>query len=179
MKRPSIGPLTVALTLTFVAVALLSADPVRVDLERRLDPPAVAGQGAVTAQRDAAERALSRGYGKAIEQLKSTGSVRLPVTATHAAAIQQQAVAELRTVRHAALADLAGATGLRAEAATAYINAAEPKLDVTSTDEPGLLLAPGLFAIVSRANLLYAQVADRAIRELTTNPATPAPTPTH
>jgi len=39
-----------------------------------------------------------------------------------------------------------------------------------------VLLAPGLFAIVSRANALFSQVADQATRELTTAPATPSPT---
>jgi hypothetical protein len=41
-----------------------------------------------------------------------------------------------------------------------------------------VLLAPGLFAIASRADGLFAKVADQATPELTIAPATPSPTPT-
>jgi len=81
-------------------------------------------------------------------------------------------------VRRAALADVAHAVGLTGTAAIAYISAIEPKLDeaIADASQPPVLLAPGLFAIVSRANALFSQVADQATRELTTAPATPSPT---
>ena len=161
-----------------VVVAVLAADPVRIALERRIDPQQIAGPVEVGSQRDAAERALGRGYAKALEQLRSTGNVRLPVTASQAAAIQERAIADLNIVRRAALTDLASSTGMGA-AAAAYIGAAQVRLDTAAPpDEAGVLLAPGLFAIVSRANQLYSQVAERATRELTTSPSTPVPTPT-
>jgi hypothetical protein len=106
--------------------------------------------------------------------------VRLPVTTVQAAAIQQRATADLKTVRRAALADLAAASGLRNVDAQAYVSAADPRLDDAGSvaSEAGVLLAPGFFAIVSRADALFGQVADQATRELTTAPATPSPTPT-
>ena len=168
----------VGLVVVIAVVALLAAEPVRVALEQQLNPPVVAKQAAVVIQREAAERALARGYSKAVDQIRSTANVRLPVTAAQAAAIQQRAVSDLAAVRRAALGDLANASGLRGAAATAYVSAAEPKLaDANaSSGDPGALLAPGLFAIVSRADALFAQLADQATRELTTAPATPAPT---
>ena len=115
-----------------------------------------------------------------MDQLKSTGNVRLPVSPAQAAAIQQKAIIDLKTVRRAALADLATASGLLGADATAYVTATEPRLDDATAvaNESGALLAPGFFAIVSRADALFAQVADQATRELTTAPATPSPTPT-
>jgi hypothetical protein len=166
--------------LVLVGLALLAADPVRAAIEQRVNPPAVADLAAVAPQREAAEHALGRGYVKALDQLRSTSSVRLPVSAAQAAAIQQRAVADLKTIRRAALADLAHAAGLSGDAATAYISGTEPKLDDATpyANEPGALLAPGFFAIVSRADALFKAVADQATRDLTTAPATPSPSPT-
>ena len=165
--------------VVLVGLALLAADPVRAAIEERVNPPAVADRAAIDPQQAAAEHALARGYGKAVDQLHSTGSVRLPVSAAQAAAIQQRAVTDLKTIRRAALADLARAAGLSGDAAATYISATEPRLDDATpwANEPGALLAPGLFAIVSRADGLFAQVADRATRELTTASATPSPSP--
>lgn len=168
----------VGLAVAVVALALLAADPVRVALEQRLDPPVVAQQPDVVAQREAAEHALARGYAKAVDQLRSTANVRLPVTAAQATAIQQRAVSDLAAVRRAALTDLANASGLRGTGASAYVSATELKLvdGNAFTGDPGALLAPGFFAIVSRADVLFAQLADQATRELTTAPVTPSPT---
>ena len=178
MRRLPLGPIAIAVIV--LGLLLLAADPVRAAIEARLNPPTVADREVVTPQRTAAEHALARGYGKAVDQLRSTGAVRLPVTAAQAAAIQQKAITDLKTVRRAALADLANASGLAGAEATAYVTATEPKLDDASSlvDEPGALLAPGLYAIVSRADALFVQIADQATRELTTAPATPSPTPT-
>lgn len=172
---------TIAATIAIVVLVLLAADPVRAALEERLNPPVVADLAAVAPQREAAEHALARGYGKAVDQLRSTGNVRLPVTPAQAAAIQQRAVSDLRAVRRAALADLAHAAGLTGADATAYVGAAEVRLDDATpyANEAGALLAPGFFAIVSRADALFVQVADQATRELTSAPSpTPSPSPT-
>ena len=172
---------TVAATVAIVVVVLLALDPVRASLDERLNPPVIADRAAVAPQREAAEHALARGYGKAVDQLRSTGNVRLPVSAAQAAVIQQRAVSDLKTVRRAALADLAHAAGLAGADATAYVGAAEPRLDDATpfANEPGALLAPGFFAIVSRADALFVQVAEQATRELTSAPSpTPAPSPT-
>jgi len=166
--------------VVLVGLALLAADPVRAAIEERVNPPAVADRAAIASQQAAAEHGLARGYGKAVDQLRATGNVRLPVSAAQAAAIQQRAVTDLKTVRRAALADLARAAGLTGDAAATYISATDPRLDDATAwaNEPGVLLAPGFFAIVSRADALFAQVADQATRELTTAPATPSPSPT-
>ena len=176
MKR--IPARAVGLVVVVAALVLLAADPVRVALEQRLNTPVVAPHAAVVAQREAAEHALARGYAKAVDQLRSTANVRLPVTAAQATGIQQRAVSDLAAVRRAALADLANASGLRGADATAYVSATEPKLADGNgfPDDPGALLAPGFFAIVNRADVLFAQLADQATRELTTAPATPTPT---
>jgi len=165
--------------LAAIALVLLAADPVRAALESRLNPPVLGDPATIAAQRQAAEHALARGYAKSVEQLQSTGSVRLPVAPVQAATIMARAVVDLKAVRHAALADLAMASGLRGPDATAYVAATEPRLDDASpfANEPGALLAPGFFAIVSRADTLLAQVADQATRELTTAPAAPSPSP--
>ena len=177
MRR--VPPAALLAALVLIGLVLLAADPVRAALETRLNPPAVADRAALAFQREAAEHALARGYARSVDQLTSTGNVRLPVTPTQAAAIQQKAVTDLKTVRRAALADLATASGLRGADATAYVTTTEPRLDDASAvaNEPGALLAPGLFAIVNRADTLFAQVADKATRELTTAPAAPSPTP--
>jgi hypothetical protein len=178
MRRPSRS--VILAVLAAVALVLLAADPVRAAIEARLNPPAVADPATLAPQRVAAEHALARGYTRAVDQLKSTSGVRLPVSAAQAAAIMAKAIQDLRTVRRAALADLASASGLRDADATGYVNVTEPKLDDATAvaNEAGALLAPGFFAIVSRADALFAQVADSATRELTTAPATPSPTPT-
>ena len=162
-----------------VVLALLAAEPVRTALESRLDPPAIGDPATISSQRMAAEHALARGYAKSLEQLRSTGSVRLPVTAEQAAAIMTRAVSDLKTVRRAALADLATASGLRDADATAYVSATDPRLDDASAvaAESGTLLAPGFFAIVSRADSLLTQVADQATRDLTTAPGAPSASP--
>ena len=174
MRLPSRSLILAALVA--IGLVLLAADPVRAALESRLNPPALGDPATVAAQRQAAEHALARGYAKSLEQLRSTGSVRLPVTPAQAAAIMAKAVVDLKAVRRAALADLANASGLRGSDATAYVTLTEPRLDDASAfaNEPGALLAPGFFAIVSRADTLLSEIADQATRDLTTAPAVPS-----
>ena len=169
----------IVVVIAVLVLALLAAEPLRASLEDRLNPPVVADRDVVASQRGAVEHALARGYAKAVDQLRSTANVRLPVSPVQAAVIQQRAVSDLKTVRRAALADLAHAAGLSGTDATAYVNATEPRLEDATpwVNEPGALLAPGFFAIVSRADALFVQVADQATRELTSAPS-PSPSPT-
>jgi hypothetical protein len=61
--------------------------------------------------------------------------------------------------------------------ADAYVRATDPLLDgQTFANEPGVLLAPDLSAIVNRATQLYAQVGDAAAKQLT-EPRAASPTP--
>ena len=62
--------------------------------------------------------------------------------------------------------------------AEAYVRGTDPLLEgQTFANDPGVLLAPDIDAIVSRASLLYTQVGDAAAKQLTEPKATPAPTP--
>jgi len=70
----------------------------------------------------------------------------------------QKAVADLKTVRRAALADLASASGLKGAEAAAYVTATEPKLDDAS---PLLAGRDGLDAI--RAAVLQVQQGTLAL----------------
>jgi hypothetical protein len=47
----------------------------------------------------------------------------------------------------------------------------------TFANDPAVLLAPDIDAIVTRAAQLYAQVGDAAAKQLTQPKATPTPTP--
>jgi hypothetical protein len=63
--------------------------------------------------------------------------------------------------------------------AEAYVRATDPQLDgQTFANEPGVLLAPELDAILNRATELYAQVGDAAAKQLTQPGASPGPSPT-
>src|SRR5205085_722905 len=68
------------------------------------------------------------------------------------------------------------AIGLVLLAADPVRAALESRLEDASAfaNEPGALLAPGLFAIVSRADTLLSEIADQATRDLTTAPAVPS-----
>jgi hypothetical protein len=87
--------------------------------------------------------------------------------------------ADLRIVRRDALATIAKEIGMSAADVDAYVRATDPLLEGQSfANEPSVLLAPGLDAIVTRASQLYAQVGDAAAKQLTQPRATPAPTST-
>jgi len=140
-----------------------------------LNPRAVADAAALVAQREAAERALARGYAKAVDQLRQVRALRLPISDDEAERITSRALEELRGVRRSALATIAAA--FRLDAAQ-YLAIVDPQLEASSSaDAPGVLLAPELYRIVLRANELSAQIADAATRELT-RARTPSPSPT-
>jgi hypothetical protein len=142
-----------------------------------LNPVAVAGATAIAAQRTATEHDLQRGWVAAVDQLSKLNELVLPVTKTEAQAITQKAIGDLRTVRRDMLAKAAATLGMSSADADAYVRATDPLLDgQTFANEPGVLLAPDLSAIVNRATQLYAQVGDAAAKQLT-EPRTASPTP--
>ena len=130
-------------------------------------------------QRTAAEHAIARGFALQSDQLgKLTTELVLPISKTEASAIAQKAVADLRSVRHSALVTLASATGMGAGDAEVYARAAEVRIEARSfANEPGVLLAPALNAIVVQAASLYAQVGDAAAKQLTQPRTTASPSP--
>ena len=153
---------------------LLHASPGNVSLNRTT----VAGAAALAAQRVAAEHDIARAWTAAVDQLRKLNDLVLPVSKTEADAITEKALADLRTVRRNALAALGSQLGMSAADADVYARATDPVLEGQSfANETGVLLAPDLDAIVTRATQLYAQVGDAAAKQLTQPKATPTPSP--
>jgi hypothetical protein len=143
-----------------------------------LNQVTVGGQSALTAQRVAAEHDLQRAWSAAAEQLAKLNELVLPIGKSEAQAITQKTLDDLRTVRRNALAAVGTSVGMSPADAEAYVRATDPGLEPqTFANEPGVLLAPDLDAIVTRATQLYAQVGDAAAKQLTV-PKTATPTPT-
>jgi hypothetical protein len=145
-----------------------------------LNRAAQASRVALTPQRTATEQGIARGFVAAVEQLrKLTTDLVLPVSKAEAQTISDKAVVDLRTVRRNALEAIAETIGMGPAETDTYLRTTEARLDTSSfTSDAGVLLAPDLSALVSRANALYAQVGDSAAKLLTQPRATPSPTPT-
>jgi hypothetical protein len=142
-----------------------------------LTPQEIAGRGVVDAQVIAATHAVQRGYVRASRQLDQVRRLTLAIPETQASAIERKARDELGGVRREALATIAGLIGLRGVQVEPYVLGIERELERGDfASEPGVLLAPQLFNIVRRSDELLAQVADRAVREMTGGP-TPSPRP--
>jgi hypothetical protein len=142
-----------------------------------LNRTTVAAVAAVGVQRVAVEHDLQRGFVAASTQLAKLNDLVLPVTKAEAQVISEKALADLRTVRRNALVATASALGMSAADAEAYARVTDPQLEgQTFANDPGVLLAPGLGAIVNRATELYAQVGDAAAK-LLTEPRAPSPSP--
>jgi len=143
-----------------------------------LNRTTVGTTSALAVQRVAAEHDIARGWTTAVDQLRKLNDLVLPVSKTEAQAITEKALADLRTVRRNALAALASQVGMSAADADAYVRATDPGLEgQTFANEPGVLLAPDIDSIVTRASQLYTQVGDAAAKQLTEPKATLAPTP--
>ena len=144
-----------------------------------LNPISIPSVSGLAPQRVAAEHDIARAWSAAVDQLRKLNDLVLPVSKTEAQTITDKAVADLRTVRRNALAALAGAIGMSSADADAYVRATDPLLDAQSfPNEPGVLLAPDLDAIVARTTQLYAQVGDAAAKQLTQSKPTPSPATT-
>jgi len=153
---------------------LLHTTPAGLSLNR----PTVAGPAALAAERVAAEHDLARAWSAAVDQLRKLNDLVLPVSKEAAQSISEKAMADLRAVRRNALASLANQMGMSSADAEAYVRGTDPLLEAQSfANEPGVLLAPDIEAIVTRASQFYAQVGDAAAKQLT-SPRTASPTPT-
>jgi len=147
-----------------------------------LNRPAIAGRDALVPQRAATEQGIARGFAAAVDQLAKLNELVLPVSKAEAQAITDKAVTDLRTVRRSALGSVAMALQMTTVDADAYVRTTDAQLDRSSfAAGAGVLLAPDLDAIVTRATQLYAQVGDAAAKQLTQSKpspsATPAPSP--
>lgn len=142
-----------------------------------LNPPSIAGAEQLAVQRTAAERAIARGFSAQVDQLtKINTELVLPVSKADAAAITQKALADLRSLRRSALAALGAVVGLRPGDAEAYAASADARLEGQSfTNEPGVLLAPDINAVVVQATAFFSQTGDAAAKQLTQPRATPTP----
>jgi hypothetical protein len=151
---------------------LLHATPSTLSLNRTT----VAGAAALAVQRVAAEHDIARAWTAAVDQLGKLNDLVLPVSKDEARTITDKAVEDLRTVRRNALAALGKQLGMPAADADAYVRATDPVLEGQRfANEPGILLAPDIDAIVTRAAQLYVQVGDAAAKQLTQPKATPTP----
>ena len=155
--------------------ALRGITPPLLSLNRAAQP----SRSGLAPQRAATEQGIARGFVAAVDQLrKLTTELVLPVSKAEAQTISDKAVVDLRTVRRNALVKVSETLGMGPAEADTYVRTTETKLDATTfTTDAGVLLAPDLSAIVTRANTLYAQVGDAAAK-LLTQPRTPTATPT-
>lgn len=143
-----------------------------------LNPQTIAAPDGLAVQHVAAEHDLARAYAAAVDQLAKLNELVLPVTKAEAQAVTQKAVNDLRGVRRSALTALASTLGSSAVDADTYASAAEIRLEGQRfANEAGVLLAPEVNALVTRAAQLYVQVGDAAAKELTRARGTPAPAP--
>jgi hypothetical protein len=153
---------------------LLHASPGNVSLNRT----SVGTASVLAAQRVAAEHDIARAFSAAVDQLRKLNDLVLPVSKTEAQTITEKAVADLRTVRRDALTRLANQLGMSSAEVDAYVRATDPLLEGQGfANESGVLLAPEIDSIVTRAAHFYTQVGDAAAKQLTEPKATPAPTP--
>ena len=142
-----------------------------------LNRTSVGSAAALAAQRVAAEHDLARGWSAAVDQLRKLNDLVLPITKAEAVQITDKAMADLRSVRQNALAAVGTKLGMSATEAEAYVRATDPLIEgQTFANDAGVLLAPELDGIITRATQLYAQVGDAAAKQLTQAKATPTPT---
>jgi hypothetical protein len=121
----------------------------------------------VDEQRVTVENDLARGFKTGVDTLEKSKELVLKITDAQAAALRAKGVEDLKNVRRAALVTLGTAVGMGQAEAAAYAAAAETRLDTPSDKIPATLLAPDLYAIVARADQLYAQASDAAIQQIT------------
>lgn len=144
-----------------------------------LNRPAIASPSAILPQRTAAEHSLARGFAAAADQLAKLNQLVLPISQAEAEAISQKALADLRTVRREALGAIATVLRMSAADKDEYVRLTEGKIEGQSfSAEAGVLLAPDLSNVVTRAGLLYTQFSDAAAKQLTQARPSPSPSAT-
>ena len=173
----------VLLVLACVAVLGLIASGV---LGRVAGGITLADSASVAAQQGVAVRNIQRGYAQATDQVRKAHALKLAISAQQADAIATKALTDLATLRHSALLSLVQTTGTVADGES-FARSTEQTLDAASAQpEPSptpVLLAPRLYAIVSRFDQLATSISDKATTDLTQSPTpapsgSPRPTPT-
>jgi hypothetical protein len=167
----------VIVVLALVAVLIASGT-----LSRAASGTVVADRATVAAHQAAAERDLERGYETATDQVRKARALKLAIGAAQADAIASKALGDLATLRHSALFSLSQILGATSDAAEAYAKSTEQALDAkrgqAQPSTAPVLLAPRLYAIVTRFDQLATQISDQAVADLTASPgSSPAPSP--
>lgn len=153
---------------------------------RVTDPSTVAAAPILATHQAAAERDVERAYDQAVIQVRKVRALNLAVTAQQADAIATKALADLAALRHNAFVAIGQLLSMTPADADAYSTTTEQRFTqspLTSQPAPSpVLLAPRLYAIVSRMSEVATQISDKATTDLTapapTGTPTPAPTPT-
>ncbi len=151
---------------------------------RVTDPSTVAAAPILATHQAAAERDVERAYEQAVTQVHKVRALNLAITAQQADAIATKALADMAALRHSAFVAIGQLLGMSTADAEAYATATEQRFNqspLTSQPAPSpVLLAPRLYAIVSRMSEVSTQLSDKATTDLTAPaPAgTPAPTAT-
>jgi len=182
----AIGTVVRAVVLVLIGVALIGVVASGV-LARAASGTTVAGQAAVAGQQDVAVRDIERGYEQATDQVRKARGLKLAISAQQVDAIANKALVDLATLRHSALVSLVQTTGTAGDA-EGYATSTGEALDATrGQPRPSVapaLLAPRLYAIVSRFDQLATAISDQATADLTQSPtptpagrSTPTPSP--
>jgi hypothetical protein len=196
-RRPSqfIVPrgLVIRIAVGVVVLAVLVALVASGTVARAASGSVVADRATVEVQQAAAERDIERGYEASTDQVRKARALHLAIGAQQADGIANKALADLATLRHSALLSLDQTVGASADAAESRAKSVEQGFDAqrgqAQPSAAPVLLAPRLYATVSRFNSLATQLSDQATTDLTQSPtqtaapssspaASPRPTPT-
>ena len=174
-----LGGIIVALSAAMLLLTVIASGT----LARVAGGAVVADRATVAVQQSAAERDLDVGYGAAVDQVRKARALHLAIPTQQADTIANKALTDLATLRHSALLSLSQQLGASADAAEGYARSTEQAIDARrgqpQPSAAAVLLAPRLYAIVSRFNELATQIADQATTDLTQSPpASPTPSPT-
>lgn len=146
-------------------------------IQRAASGSAVADPASIAVQRSVSERDLERGYEQAVDHVRKGRALNLAITAQQADSITNKALADLFTLRHSAFVAVAEALGSSNDASEAYAKTAEQDFAVKQGQpQPSaapVLLAPRLYAVVSRFNELATQLSDKAVGDLTQTATAP------
>jgi hypothetical protein len=152
---------------------------------RVTDPSTVAAAPILATHQAAAERDVERAYEQSFTQVRKVRALNLAISAQQADAIATKAFTDLAALRHSAFVAIGQLLGMNAGDAESYAMTTEQRFNqspLTSQPAPSpVLLAPRLYAIVSRMSELGTQLSDKATTDMTapapTGTPTPAPTP--
>jgi hypothetical protein len=180
LRRRTLAIAAGALLVLVLTVVLMITGVVA----RVTDPSTIAGAPILATHQAAAERDVERAYEQSVTQVRKVRALNLAITAQQADAIATKTLAELAALRHSAFVAIGQLLGMSATDAEGYSTATEQRFNqspLTSQPAPSpVLLAPRLYAIVSRMSELATQLSDKATTDLTA-PApsgTPSPAPT-